>query len=71
MSKSSVVTVRETPVAKTTAASAAGFAVVAETIDVDTSERLEIVDLTDTVFASLPRRDGAPYEAVVPPNCSE
>jgi len=29
------------------------------------------VDLTDTVFASLPRRDGAPYEAVVPPNCSE
>ena len=29
------------------------------------------VDLADTVFASLPRRDGAPYEAVVPPNCSE
>lgn len=23
------------------------------------------VDLTDTFFASLPRRDGAPYEAVV------
>lgn len=23
------------------------------------------VDLTDTVFASLPRRDGAPYEAIV------
>lgn len=22
------------------------------------------VDLTDTLFASLPRRDGAPYEAV-------
>jgi hypothetical protein len=24
------------------------------------------VDLTDTIFASLPRRDGAPYEAVIP-----
>lgn len=23
------------------------------------------VDLTDTIFASMPRRDGAPYEAVV------
>ncbi len=29
------------------------------------------VDLTDTIFASMPRRDGAPYEAVIPPNCSE
>lgn len=29
------------------------------------------VDLTDTVFANLPRRDGAPYEAVVKPSCSE
>lgn len=29
------------------------------------------VDLTDTIFASMPRRDGAPHEAVVPPNCSE
>ena len=29
------------------------------------------VDLTDTVFASLPRPDGAPYEAVVRTNCSE
>ena len=51
MSKSSVVTVRETPVAKTTSASAGGFAVVAETIDVDTTERIELVDLTDTVMA--------------------
>ena len=23
------------------------------------------VDLTDTIFASMPRRDGAPHEAVV------
>jgi hypothetical protein len=29
------------------------------------------VDLTDTVFASLHRPDGAPYEAVVRTNCSE
>ena len=28
-------------------------------------------DLTDTIFASLPRPDGAPYEAVVKTNCSE
>jgi hypothetical protein len=29
------------------------------------------VDLTDAIFASLPRRDGAPYEAVLRTNCSE
>ena len=57
MSKSSVVTVRETPVAKTTSASAGGFAVVAETIEVDTTERIELVDLTDTVMAFV-RRSG-------------
>jgi secondary thiamine-phosphate synthase enzyme len=57
MSKSSVVTVRETPVQKTTSASAGGFAVVAETIDVDTTDRLELVDLTDTVMAFV-RRSG-------------
>ena len=57
MSKSSVVTVRETPVAKTTSASAGGFAVVAESIEVDTAERVEIVDLTDTVMGFV-RRSG-------------
>jgi len=57
MSKSSVITVRETPVAKTTSASAGGFAVVAETIDVDTAGRTELVDLTDTVMAFV-RRSG-------------
>ena len=57
MSKSSVVTVRETPVAKTASASAGGFAVVAESIEVDTTERVEIVDLTDTVMAFV-RRSG-------------
>jgi secondary thiamine-phosphate synthase enzyme len=57
MSKRSVVTVRETPVAKTTSASAGGMMVVAETIDVETTERLELVDLTDTVM-SFVRRSG-------------
>ena len=50
-------TVRETPVAKTTSASAGGLAVVAETIDVDTTNRVELVDLTDTVMAFV-RRSG-------------
>jgi secondary thiamine-phosphate synthase enzyme len=57
MSKSSVVTVRETPVAKTTSASAGGFVVIAETIEVDTDERVELVDLTETVMAFV-RRSG-------------
>jgi secondary thiamine-phosphate synthase enzyme len=55
MSKSSVVTVRETPVARTTAASVGGLAVVAETIEVDTSDRIELVDLTDIVMAFVRR----------------
>jgi secondary thiamine-phosphate synthase enzyme len=57
MSKSSVVTVRETPVARTTATSVGGLAVIAETIEVDTSQRIEIIDLTDTVMAFV-RRSG-------------
>ena len=57
MSKSSVVTVRETPVAKTTSASVGGLVVVAENIDIDTTERVELVDLTDTIMAFV-RRSG-------------
>lgn len=57
MSRSSVVTVRETPVARTTSASAGGMAVVAESIEVDTTERLEIIDLTNAVMAFV-RRSG-------------
>jgi secondary thiamine-phosphate synthase enzyme len=57
MSKSSVATVRETPVAKTISASAGGFTVIAETIEVDTDERVELVDLTETVMAFV-RRSG-------------
>lgn len=29
------------------------------------------VDLMDSFLATMPRRDGAPYEAVIRPNCSE
>ena len=57
MSKSSVVTVRETPLASTASASAGGFAVIAESMAVDTTERLEILDLTEAVM-SFVRRSG-------------
>ena len=57
MSKSSVVTVRATPLAGTAAASAGGVAVVAETIAADTTQRIELVDLTETVMAFV-RRSG-------------
>ena len=57
MSKSSVVTVRETPVARSTLASVGGISVVAESIEVDTTARVELVDLTDTVMAFV-RRSG-------------
>lgn len=57
MSKSSVVTVRETPIAKTTSVSAGRFTVVAQNIEVDTRDRIELVDLTDTVMAFV-RRSG-------------
>lgn len=57
MSRSSVATVRETPVSRTAAATAGGLAVVAETIEIDTAERIELVDLTDTVMAFV-RRSG-------------
>ena len=50
-------TVRETPVPRTTAAQAGGFAVAAETIEVDTTDRVELVDLTDTVMGFV-RRSG-------------
>jgi len=57
VSKSSVVTFRETPVAKTASAKTGGFAVVAESIEVDTADRMQLVDLTDTVMAFV-RRSG-------------
>jgi secondary thiamine-phosphate synthase enzyme len=57
VSKSSAVSVRATPVARTTSAKSGGFAVVAESIAVETTDRLELVDLTDTAMAFV-RRSG-------------
>jgi secondary thiamine-phosphate synthase enzyme len=44
-------------VARTISAAAGGLAVIAETIEIDTTERLELMDLTDTVMAFV-RRSG-------------
>ena len=52
-----MVTVRETPVAKSTLATGGGISVVAESIEIDTTARVELVDLTDTVM-SFVRRSG-------------
>lgn len=55
MSKSSVVTARETPIQKTTKASAAGLVIHGENLVVDTAGRVELVDLTDRVMAYVRR----------------
>lgn len=58
MSKSSRLTVRETPVQPATGtASPAGFVVKGETLVVQTGGRVELVDLTDRVM-DLARRSG-------------
>jgi secondary thiamine-phosphate synthase enzyme len=51
MSKSSVVTARETPIPKITKASAAGLVIHGENFVIDTAGRVELVDLTDRVMA--------------------
>lgn len=55
MSKRSTATVRDTPLEAVATATAAGVTVHAETLVVDTHERLEIVDLTDRVRALVAR----------------
>jgi secondary thiamine-phosphate synthase enzyme len=50
MAKSSTVTVRETPVLQATSASG-GFRVHAETLTVQTEQRVELADLTDRIMA--------------------
>ena len=47
MSKSSTVTVRETPVEQVASASAGGLKVHGETMLVQTDQRIEVIDLTD------------------------
>ena len=50
MSKSSTVTVRETPVEAVTRVTAGGLVIHGENLVIDTDERLELVDLTDCVM---------------------
>jgi secondary thiamine-phosphate synthase enzyme len=50
MSKSSTVTVRETPVEAVSSATAGGLVIHGENFVIDTDERLELVDLTDRVM---------------------
>ena len=51
MSKSSTVTVRETPVEKVASATAGGFVIHGENFVIDTDDRIELVDLTDRVMS--------------------
>ena len=50
MSKSSTVTVRETPVQQVTSAAAGGLVIHGESFVIDTDDRIELVDLTDRVM---------------------
>jgi len=61
MSKSSTVTVRESPVREVSSAAAGDVIIQGETILVDTDQRIELVDLTDRVMAlvrRVPIREG-------------
>jgi secondary thiamine-phosphate synthase enzyme len=51
MSKSSTVTVRETPVEQVASATAGGLVIHGENFIVDTDERIQLVDLTDRVMS--------------------
>jgi secondary thiamine-phosphate synthase enzyme len=51
MSKSSTVTPRESPIAASTNAAAAGLVIRGETITVQTNQRIEVLDLTPRVIA--------------------
>jgi secondary thiamine-phosphate synthase enzyme len=53
MSKSSIVTTRETPVQKVASAAAGGFVIHGEDLAVVTTERVQLVDLTDRVMAHV------------------
>jgi secondary thiamine-phosphate synthase enzyme len=55
MSKSSTVTVRETPVEEVSTATAGGFTIHGETFIVETNERIELIDLTNRVMELVRR----------------
>ncbi len=61
MSKSSTVTVRETPVAAVSSASAGSLTIHGETILIETDQRVDLVDLTNRIMEfvrKLPIREG-------------
>lgn len=51
MSKSSTVTVRETPVLEVSSATAGGLTIHGESFTISTDERIEVVDLTERIMA--------------------
>ena len=51
MSKSSTVTVRETPVSDVSSTTSGGLMIHGETILISTDERIEVVDLTDKIMS--------------------
>ncbi len=55
MSKSSTVTIRETPVDEVSTASVGGLTIHGETFVVQTDERIEVADLTDRIMAIVRR----------------
>ena len=55
MSKSSTVTAREKPMAGVATATAGGVTIHGETFVVDTDQRIELVDLTNTIMAFVRR----------------
>jgi secondary thiamine-phosphate synthase enzyme len=62
MSKRSAVTSRETPVPTVPSVAAGGLVIHSESLTIETSERVEIIDLTDRVMAHVrkfPVREGA------------
>jgi len=53
MSRSSRATVRETPISQVSSVTAGGFTIRAETLTVETHDRVQIVDLTEQVMAAV------------------
>jgi secondary thiamine-phosphate synthase enzyme len=57
MSKSSTVTVRESPVSALSSATSGSFAILGETFPIETGDRIELVDLTERLMGFV-RRSG-------------
>ena len=57
MSKSSIVTRRETPIAEVTQATSGSLKIASQTLTIETDERIELVDLTDRLMA-IARQQG-------------